>query len=140
MNPHARLTRSLRVLALSVPPTTDHDVQPADQSTAKAWVKNPGGAICRNDRRGVSPAGSPTGALLLVGSVNGPPVDSAVVNASGLESQPPGSAGRLSRPATVKLLNSPSARAAQRWLKSAVAVSGFCESGMILPPAGEIGD
>ena len=105
----------------------DHDVQPADQSSAKVWVKKPGGAICRNDRRGVSPAGSPTGALLLVGSVNGLPVDSAVANANGVESQPPGSAGRLSRPATVKLLSSPLARAAQRWLKKVVAVSGFCE-------------
>jgi hypothetical protein len=30
-------------------------VQPADQSTAKDWVKNPAGAICRKDKIGVSP-------------------------------------------------------------------------------------
>jgi hypothetical protein len=36
-----------------------HDVQPADQSTAKVWVKKPGGAIFRNDRIGVSSSPSP---------------------------------------------------------------------------------
>ena len=39
---------------------------------------------------------------------------------AGLVSQLPGSVGRLSRPATVKLLNSPPASAAQCWLSSDV--------------------
>jgi len=106
-----------------------YDAQPADQSPAKAWVRNPGGAICRNDTTG---APSPLASW--------PVPAGSVARASGLESQLAGSAGNLSRPATVKLLYSPPARAAQRWLKSAVAISGFCESGMILPPAGSMGD
>src|SRR5688572_8285927 len=63
-----------------------------------------------------------------------------MLRASGLETQPLGSAGRLSRPATVKLLILPPASAAHRWLNSAVATSGFCPRGMILPLAGETGD
>jgi hypothetical protein len=114
--------------------TFGYDVQPAE-STAKFWVKNPGGAIRRKDRMGISCAGS----LLLV-SVAGPPSSSVVANAKGLESHPPGSAGKASRPATVKLLVFPAASAAHRWLKSVVAMSGFCERGMILPLAGEMGD
>ena len=74
------------------------------------------------------------------GSVPMLPTSSAGANAKGLESHPPGSAGKLSRPATVKLLMFPPASAAHRWLKSAVAMSGFCPSGTILPLAGEIGD
>ena len=69
-----------------------------------------------------------------------PSADSAVASASGLESHPPGSAGRLSRPATVKLLYAPPARAAQRWLIIEVASNGFCVSGKTLPPAGAMGD
>jgi len=106
-------------------------VQP-DPSTAKLWVKNPGGAIRRKDRIGVSSVGS----LRLVGisgSVVVLPTNSGVANANGLESQLLGSAGRLSRPATVKLLKFPWACAAQRWLKSEVEISGFCGSGRILP-------
>src|SRR5574341_1143341 len=89
-----------------------YDVQPADQSTAKDWVKNPGGAICRNDRMGVSLVSPPASRLTSVTplasrlspptSTTVPPSNSPRANASGLESQPPGSAGRLSRPATVK--------------------------------------
>src|SRR5215469_7167910 len=77
-----------------------HEVQP-DSSTAKDWVRKPGGAIRRKDRMGIFPVSS----LRLVGlsgSVAVPSPNSA--RASGLESQLPGSAGRLSRPATVKLL------------------------------------
>ena len=64
-------------------------------------MRNPAGAICRNDRRGVSSAGESPG-----------PVP-ALIATSGLASQLPGSVGRLSRPATVKLLNSPPANDAQ---------------------------
>jgi hypothetical protein len=74
------------------------------------------------------------------GSVVVLPTNSAPWNANRLESQPPGSAGKLSRPATVKLLKMPSPDAAHRWLINDVSMSGFCERGKILPPAGEIGD
>ena len=74
------------------------------------------------------------------GSVAVLPTNSPVVNAKGLESHPPGSTGKASRPATVKLLAFPPASAAQRWLKSVVAISGFCPRGTILPLAGEMGD
>ena len=106
---------------------------------AKFWVRNPGGAIRRKDTTGIASVAS----LRLVrdsGSVAVLPTNSAVANAKGLESHPPGSAGKLSRPATVKLLAFPPASAAQRWLKSVVASSGFCPRGTILPLAGEIGD
>src|SRR5215831_15664790 len=63
-----------------------------------------------------------------------------MARANGLESQPAGSAGKLSRPATVKLLRFPPARAAHRWLKSVVAMSGLSGIGKILPPAGAMGD
>jgi hypothetical protein len=63
-----------------------------------------------------------------------------MLNASGLESQPPGSAGKLSRAATVKLLIFPPASAAQRWLTIDVGISGFCPMGLILPLAGDTGD
>ncbi|HSB44230.1 MAG TPA: hypothetical protein VLD60_04410 [Nitrospira sp.] len=106
---------------------------------AKLWVRKPGGAIRRKERMGVSPAGS-LSLLWVSGSVTVLLTNSAVANASGLETQPPGSAGKLSRPATVKLLVFPAASAAHRWLKSVVAISGFCPSGTILPLAGEMGD
>ena len=48
-----------------------------------------------------------------------------VTKASGLVSQPPGSAGNCSRQATTKLLACPLARAAQGWLSSDVACSGW---------------
>jgi len=87
-------------------------VQP-DRSPAKLCVKNPGGAIRRKERMGVSSVGS----LRLVG-VSGcvavPSPNSARARASGLLSQPPGSAGSLSCPATVKVLKFPWARAEQR--------------------------
>ena len=66
--------------------------------------------------------------------------ESEVAKANGLESQPLGSAGKLSRPATVKLLMFPPARAAHRWPKSVVAMSGFSGNGKTLPPAGAMGD
>ena len=75
---------------------------------------------------------SPVGSLRLVGvsgSLPVPPPDSAVATTNGLESQLLGSAGKLSRPATVKVLKFPWARAAQRRVKSEVRTSGFCESG-----------
>lgn len=110
-------------------------MQPIDKSVAKLCVRKPGGTIRRKDRIGVSPAGS----LTLV-SVAGLPSSSVVANANGLESHPPGSAGKLSRPATVKLLYMPPSNAAHRWLINDVSMSGFCERGMILPLAGEMGD
>jgi hypothetical protein len=114
-------------------------VQPSDEPAAKLRVKNPGGAICRNESNGASFSDSYMLVIVPV-FVTEPLLNSTVVVASGLASQLPGSAGRLSRPATVKLLRFPPARAAQRWLRSAVAISGFYESGMILPPAGLMGD
>ena len=62
-----------------------------------------------------------------------------VANANGLESQLLGSAGRLSRPATLKLLKFPSASFVQYWLSNEVGTNGFCDSVMILL-AGEMGD
>ena len=113
-------------------------MQPAD-STAKFWVKKPCRAILRKDKRGVF--ASVSGKLARVsGSVVALPTNSAIANTKGLESHPPGSAGKLSRPATVKLLAFPPASAAHRWLKSVVAISGFCPRGTIFPLAGEIGD
>jgi len=120
----------------SPPFRLDHDVQPADESTAKLWVKNPGGAIRRKEMRGVSP----TGSLWLVGGPISLLPESDMARAKGLESHPPGSAGKLSRPATVKLLRFPLANATHRWLKSVFAMSGFCWRGKILPPAGAMGD
>jgi len=77
-----------------------------DPSPAKLWVKNPGGAIRRKDRTGISSADS-LGLVRVLASLTGPPADSAVATTNGLESQLLGSAGRLSRPATVKLLKFP---------------------------------
>ena len=77
-------------------------MQPAD-STAKFWVKKPCRAILRKDKRGGFDSDS--GKLARVsGSVPVLSTNSAVPNANGLESQPSGSAGKVSRPATVKLL------------------------------------
>ena len=73
------------------------------------------------------------------GSIAVLPTSSGVANANGLESQLLGSAGRLSRPATVKLLKFPSASFAQCRLSNEVGTSGFCPSGMILPLAGAMG-
>jgi len=88
-------------------------VQPADESAANVCVKNPGGAICRNESNGASFSGS---CMLVVVPVfvTELRLNSTVVIASGLASQLLGSAGRLSRPAMVKLLKTPSATAAQR--------------------------
>lgn len=83
------------------------------------------------------------GSLWLVGEPTPPSgllPESEVARANGLVSQPLGSAGKLSRPATVKLLRFPPARAAQRWLTNDDASNGFCDSGTILPPAGALGD
>jgi len=93
-------------------------VQP-DQFPAKLWVKKPGGAIRRKDRIGVSSAGS-LKLVCLSGSLAVLPPNSAIAEASGLFSQLPGSAGKLSHPATVKLLKFPWATAAQRAVKSEV--------------------
>src|SRR5215831_9553742 len=114
-----------------------HELQP-DQSAAKPWVRKPGGAIRRKDRTGISSTNS-LGLVRVLASLTGPTPDSAVANANGLESQLLGSAGRLSRPATVKLLKFPPARAAQRCVSNDVAISGFCERKMILL-AGAMGD
>ena len=74
---------------------------------------NPGGAIRRKDTTGISSVDPPR-PVRISGLVAVLPTNSAFANASGLEIQPPGSAGKLSRPATVKLLKEPSAIAAQR--------------------------
>ena len=78
---------------------------------------------------------SSVGSLRLVG-VSGLlvmlPTSSGVANAYGRESQLLGSAGRLSRPATVTLLTFPPAKAAQRCVSDEVVISGFSESTMIL--------
>ena len=83
---------------------------------------------------------SSVGSLRLVG-VSGSlvmlPTSSRVAHAYGRESLLLGSAGRLSRPATVKLLKLPPAKAAQRCVSNEVVISGFCESNMILL-AGEV--
>src|SRR5215472_18218788 len=116
---------------------TGHDVQP-DPSTAKLWVKKPGGAIRRKDRIGISSVDS----LRLVrvsGSLTVLPTNSGVANANGLESQLSGSAGRLSLPAMLKLLKFPWASFAQCRLSNDVAISGCCESEMIRL-AGAMGD
>jgi len=86
-------------------------VQPVDESVAKLWFKKPDGAIRRKDTIGIS---SVDRVARVSGSVAVLPTNSSVANAKGLESHPPGSAGKLSRPATVKLLAFPPASAAQR--------------------------
>ena len=75
-----------------------HNAQPFEPA-ANAWVRKPDGPIRRRDRMAFPPAGS-----LRFPSVTGPPSGSVVANANGLESQLPGSAGKLSRPAMVKVL------------------------------------
>src|SRR5262249_32131516 len=97
-------------------------------STAKVWVRNPTGAICRKDRTMVSFAGSVTRDCESA-SATVPALNSAGLKAGGLASHPPGSVGRLSRPATVKLLNSPPATDAQCWLGSDAAINGVLPSG-----------
>ena len=62
------------------------------------------------------------------------------VSARGLDSQPPGSDGKASRPATVNELKFPPARAAHRWLSNEVDSRGDFPSGTILPLAGAFGD
>ena len=129
--------RDRTALGAEFPNGIGHDVQP-EPSTAKDWVKNPGGAIRRKDRIG----GSSTDSLKLVcvsGSLAALPTNSGMANANGLESQPAGSAGKLSRPATMKLLKFPWASFAQCRLSNEVAISGCCESKRILL-AGAIGD
>ena len=81
-------------------------MQSVDPFGAKLWVKKPGGAILRSESNGVPSAISLKAA--------GPSLDSIMLNASGLEIHPLGSAGKLSRPATVKLLAFPPTSAAQR--------------------------
>src|SRR5689334_6396885 len=108
-------------------------VQPVDDSTAKLWMRKPGGAILRKER-----VGSLLGSLKLIW-LSGPS-DSLVANARGLENHPLGSTGKLSRPGTGKLLILPPAIAAQRWLANAVSTSGFWPRGIILPLAGATGD
>ena len=85
----------------------DHDAQPTDEGAAKAFVKNPGGAIWRNDRRGRSPIDLArlTREPASVAELSWVSWGGGIAEANGLESQPPGSAGKLSLPATVKLLN-----------------------------------
>jgi len=60
------------------------------------------------------------------------PTSSGMAHANGRESRLLGSAGRLSRPATVKLLKLPPAKAVQRCVSNEVVISGFWESTMIL--------
>jgi len=77
------------------------------------WVKNPGGAIRRKDTTGIASVDS-WRLVDVPGSVVVLPTNPPVANAKGLESHPLGSAGKLSRPATVKLLIFPPPSAAQR--------------------------
>ena len=77
--------------------------------------------------------------------VFGPPFAKAPLNwlsvsARGLDSQPPGSDGKASRPATVNELNVPPASAAHRWLSNEVDRSGDLPRGTIRPLAGAFGD
>ena len=110
-----------------------------DESMAKLWVKKPGGAIRRKEGTGVCSAGS-LGLVRVCASVALLRSDSEIANANGLDSHPSGSGGTTSRPARVKVLNIPPANAAHAWLINDVSTSGFCERGMIFPPAGEMGD
>ena len=109
------------------------DWQP-DESTAKDWLRNPAGEILRTERIGASSGIMPSASLI------SPSSGSETAKGTGLESQLLGSAGRVSRPATVKLLIFPPPNAAQRWLDKDVGIKGVCPKGMILPLAGEIGD
>jgi hypothetical protein len=84
----------------------DHDAQ--SLGPAKFCVKKPAGAIFRSDTTGASSVSCRLLFSLFAWS------PSAAAIASGLDTHPPGSAGKLSRPATVKLLTFPPARAAQR--------------------------
>ena len=71
-----------------------HDAQSPRDWAANVCVKNPIGATCRSDKNAVA----------LGISVKVPPPGIEVSRAKGLDSQPPGSAGKPSRPAMVKLL------------------------------------
>lgn len=102
---HSRKLLYFRTLLGShTPILLDHEAHPADQSLAKAWIKNPDGAICRSDRMGRPRINSLRLARrpMLVTVL---PWDSRMGSANGLESHPLGSVGKLFRPATVKLLN-----------------------------------
>ena len=114
-----------------------HDAQSDD--TAKLWVKKPEGAIFRRESKGAASSLS-LPVVPVRASFAAPWSDSTMLKANGLDIQLPGSAGKASRPPTVKLLMLPPASAAHRWPRSVVAMSGFCPSGTILPPAGEMGD
>lgn len=106
-------SKTVRAIPVRIPSAMDHDAQPIDAVPANALVKNPGGAIWRNDRR----ERSPVGWLWLVSDLLPRIVlisDSGVASATGLEIHPPGSVGKLFCLATVKLLNLPPATAAQR--------------------------
>ena len=80
-----------------------------EEATAKFWVKNPGGAIRRNERMGASPDPS------LTFGEDALAIDS-VANGNGFKIQPSGSGGDASRPAIVKLLKPPPASPAHAWL------------------------
>ena len=71
--------------------------------------------------RGLALCPSPRATGLTPSAFAPSPIPASSV-ASGLASQLPGSVGRLSRPATVKLLNSPPANDAQCWLSNDVAM------------------
>ena len=62
------------------------------------------------------------------------------LGANGDEIQLPGSAGKVSRPATVNELKFPPANAAHRWLNNEVDSNGDLSRGTILPLAGAFGD
>jgi hypothetical protein len=90
-----------------------HDAQSVDPFGAKPCIKNPAGAICRNERTGISFVWSDGRDKPDEPDEPDKPEEPSS-SASGLGSQLPGSDGTLSRPATVKLLTFPPASAAQR--------------------------
>ena len=102
-----------------------YEWHPVAPLSAKCAVKNPVGV----NRRSETVPVSCVAIAMLVGveptAWPAPRLSPNVTKASGLVSQPPGSAGNCSRQATTKLLACPLARAAQGWLSSDVACSGW---------------
>ena len=90
-----------------------HNLHPACVPTTKALAKSCVGEKRRIDRKGTSPRAT---ARLFRESLSGivPSGNRDMVDADGLESHPPGSIGKVSRPVTMKLLNVPPVTAAQR--------------------------
>jgi len=88
-----------------------HDAQ--SDGTAKLWVKKPDGAIFLREINGAASSLSLSVVFPFASFVT-PSCDSTMLKANGLDIQLPGSTGKASRPATVKLLMFPPANAAHR--------------------------